>query len=305
MELEHVNTIADFNKRFGFEDTHPLVNVVDYSQALRCDNGTVVYGFYMIKLKTKYCGEFVYGRTRYDYTDGSIFCFAPGQVINIDLKVDEIPTSVCLVFHPDLIRGTELGEQIRSRYPYFMYDINEALNVDESEKQSFLEAMERIRRELNQGSDPHSQTLIRLNIELLLEYLLRLYDRQFQRRTPLNQETLGHFEHQLHRYYEQHLGQELGLPTVEYFANLSGYSAKYFSETIKKAIGIGAQDFITSFILDQAKQKLTLPRASMKEIAYELGFQYPQHFTRFFKRHMGCTPKDFKERTRPGILDTL
>ncbi|MBR1940462.1 MAG: AraC family transcriptional regulator [Bacteroidaceae bacterium] len=292
MQIDHLDTIAKYNERFGFEGGTPLVNVVDFSEAKRCENGRFTLGFYIIKLKTKYCGDIFYGRTKYDYTDGSIFCFAPDQLVQIDLKEDEVPTSVCLLFHPDLIRGTELGQKIRTRYPYFSYDINEALQISEEEKRLFMESMERIKQEIRQD-DPHSIDLIRINIELLLEYLLRLYDRQFQRRSPLNQEVLSAFENKLHDYFSQHLPQEQGLPTVEYFARESGYTSKYFSDLIKKSIGMGAQDYITSYILDQAKHKLLLPNATIKETAYELGFQHPQHFTRFFKNQMGCTPKAF------------
>ena len=296
MEITHLNTIEEYNERFGFEGGTSLVNVVDFSEAKRCDNGSITLGFYIIKLKTKYCGDIFYGRTKYDYTDGSVFCFSPGQLVQINLKEDEDPTSVCLLFHPDLLHGTELGKQIRTKYPYFSYDINEALQVSEEEKQFLLESMERIKKEINRAQDQHSQNLIRINIELVLEYLLRLYDRQFQMRTPLNQEVLSAFENRLHDYFTQHLPQELGLPTVEYFANQSGYTPKYFSDLVKKSIGTGAQEYITSYIVDLAKHKLLLTNSSIKETAYELGFQHPQHFTRFFRNQVGCTPKAFKNK---------
>ena len=294
MEITHLKTIEEYNVKFGFEGGNPLVNVVDFSEAKRCDNGNITLGFYIIKLKTKYCGDIFYGRTKYDYTDGSIFCFAPGQLVQINLKEDEAPTSICLLFHPDLLHGTELGKQIRTKYPYFSYDIDEALQVSEEEKQFFLESIERIRKEINQRQDQHSLNLIRINIELILEYLLRLYDRQFQMRSPLNLEILSAFENRLHDYFTQNLPQELGLPTVEYFATQSGYTTKYFSDLIKKSIGSGAQDYISSYIVDLAKHKLRLTNSSIKQTAYELGFQHPQHFTRFFRNQVGCTPKAFK-----------
>ena len=292
MQIDHLDTIEKYNQRFGFEGGTSLVNVVDFADAKQCENGSFTLGIYIIKLKTKYCGDIYYGRTKYDYTDGSIFCFAPGQLVQVNLKEDEDPTSVCLLFHPDLLSGTELGKKIRTRYPYFSYDINEALQISEEEKGFFLESMERIKREIRQD-DPHSNDLIRLNIELLLEYLLRLYDRQFQMRSPLNQEVLSAFENRLHDYFLENLPQEQGLPTVEYFARQAGYTSKYFSDLIKKSIGVGAQDYITSYILDLAKHKLLLPNATIKETAYELGFQHPQHFARFFRNHVGCTPKAF------------
>lgn len=294
--METLNTIEEYNARFGFESGNPLVDVVDFKDAKQCDNGQFKLGFYIVKLKKKYCGDILYGRTKYDYFDGSVFCFAPGQVVQINLNDDEVPNSICLLFHPDLIRGTELGKKMVTRYPYFSYGINEALLVSEEEKQFFIATTSRIKKEINQPIDSYSFNLIRINIELLLEYLLRLYDRQFQMRSPLNKEILSAFEIQLHDYFSLHLSQEQGLPSVEYFAAKSGYTAKYFSDLIKKSTGTGAQDYITAYILDLAKHKLLIPGSSIKETAYELGFQHPQHFTRFFRNHVGLTPKDFKSQ---------
>ena len=125
--METLNTIEEYNARFGFESGNPLVDVVDFKDAKQCDNGQFKLGFYIVKLKNKYCGDILYGRTKYDYFDGSVFCFAPGQVVQINLNDDEVPNSICLLFHPDLIRGTELGKKMVTRYPYFSYGINEAL----------------------------------------------------------------------------------------------------------------------------------------------------------------------------------
>ena len=294
--MEILNTIEEYNARFGFDSGNPLVDVVDFNDAKQCENGQFKLGFYIIKLKNKYCGDILYGRTKYDYCNGSVFCFAPGQVVQINLKEDEVPNSICLLFHPDLIRGSELGKKMVTRYPFFYYGINEALLVSEEEKQFFIATTDRIKKEINQPIDPYSLNLIRINLELLLEYLLRLYDRQFQMRSPLNKEVLSSFEIQLHDYFSQHLSQEQGLPSVEYFAGKSGYTTKYFSDLIKKSTGTGAQEYITTYILDLAKHKLLLPDSSIKETAYELGFQHPQHFTRFFRNHVGCTPKDFKSK---------
>ena len=159
-----------------------------------------------------------------------------------------------------------------------------------------MESMNRIKKEIMKEVTPHNKRLLCLNIELLLEYLLRLYDQQFESRNPINKEVTNRFQHQLRDYYIQQQHEELGLPTVEYFANLSGYSTKYFSELIKKDTGKSAQDLITSYILDVAVNKLQEHNASIKEIAYELGFQYPQHFTRFFSKQMGCSPKEYKNK---------
>ena len=296
MDTTYLSTIAEYNEKFGFEGVNPLINVVDFNDTVYCKNETLSFGFYIIKLKNKYCGDIAYGHTRYDYTDGSIFCIAPGQEITIDLKEEEKPSSICLLFHPNLIHGTELGMHILDRFPFFSYNSNEAVFVSEEGKQFFVESMNRIKKEIMKEVTPHNKRLLCLNIELLLEYLLRLYDQQFESRNPINKEVTNRFQHQLRDYYIQQQYEELGLPTVEYFANLSGYSTKYFSELIKKDTGKSAQDLITSYILDVAVNKLQEHNASIKEIAYELGFQYPQHFTRFFSKQMGCSPKEYKNK---------
>lgn len=174
MSTSYLSTIAEYNEKFGFEGVNPLINVVDFNETVQCKNETLSFGFYIIKLKNKYCGDIAYGHTRYDYTDGSIFCIAPGQKITIDLKENEKPSSVCLLFHPDLIHGTELGMHILDRFPFFSYNSNEALYVSEEEKQFFMESMNRIRQEIKQEATLYNKNLLRLNIELLLEYLLRL-----------------------------------------------------------------------------------------------------------------------------------
>lgn len=296
MSTSYLSTIAEYNEKFGFEGVNPLINVVDFNETVQLKNETLSFGFYIIKLKNKYCGDIAYGHTHYDYTDGSIFCIAPGQEITIDLKEYEKPSSVCLLFHPNLIHGTELGMHILDRFPFFSYNSNEALYISEEEKQFFMESMNRIRQEIKQEATTHNKNLLRLNIELLLEYLLRLYDRQFESRSPLNKEATNKFQQQLHEYYIHQEDKEIVLPTVEHFANLSGYSAKYFSELVKKDTGKSAQDLITSYVLDVAVKKLQQQDSSIKEIAYELGFQYPQHFTRFFSKQMGCSPKEYKNK---------
>jgi len=296
MSTSYLSTIAEYNEKFSFEGVNPLINVVDFNETVQLKNETLSFGFYIIKLKNKYCGDIAYGHTHYDYTDGSIFCIAPGQEITIDLKEYEKPSSVCLLFHPNLIHGTELGMHILDRFPFFSYNSNEALYISEEEKQFFMESMNRIRQEIKQEATTHNKNLLRLNIELLLEYLLRLYDRQFESRSPLNKEATNKFQQQLHEYYIHQEDKEIVLPTVEHFANLSGYSAKYFSELVKKDTGKSAQDLITSYVLDVAVKKLQQQNSSIKEVAYELGFQYPQHFTRFFSKQMGCSPKEYKNK---------
>ena len=292
--IKHIETVDEYNRKFGFTTLHPLVSVVDFRQAQHWENGRCTFGFYMIMLKTINCGSIQYGRTPYDYTDGSIVCIAPGQVVGVELKEGVKPTALGLVFHPSLIQGTQLGRDIRTKFSFFSYDSNEALHVSGQEMGLFKQSLQNIQDELAHSVDSHSRHLLCMNIELLLEHLLRFYDRQFIFRKDINQDILSRFDHELHRYYEQRLHLRLGLPNVAYFANTFCLSAGYFSSMVKRETGKSVQELIMLHVLQMAKQKLLEGTLSISEISYELGFQYPQHFTRFFKKNTGLTPREFR-----------
>lgn len=292
--VRHIETVDEYNRLYGFTTQDPLISVVDFQQAKHWENERYTFGFYMIMLKTINCGNIKYGRTPYDYTDGSIVCIAPRQVVGVELKEGVKPTAIGLVFHPMLIQGTQLGRDIRTKFNFFSYDSNEALHVSEQEKQLFRQCLQNIQDELTHSVDNHSRNLLRMNIELLLEHLLRFYDRQFIFRKDINQNIINRFDHELHRYYEQKLHLRQGLPNVAYFANSFCLSAGYFSSLVKRETGKSVQELIMLHIIDMAKQKLLEGTLSIAEISYELGFQYPQHFTRFFKKNTGLTPREFR-----------
>jgi AraC-like DNA-binding protein len=245
-------------------------------------------------LKDVKCGDLKYGRNYYDYQEGTLVFVAPGQVLELenDGKVYQ-PKGHALVFHPDLIHGTPLAG-IMNDYHFFSYNTNEALHISKREREIVLDSFSKIEFELQQGVDKHSKKLIASNIELFLNYCDRFYDRQFITRDNVNQGILEKFEEQLTCYFSSEKPQTYGLPSVAFFADELHLSANYFGDLIKKETGKSAKEYIQDKIINLAKSKTFTADKSINEIAYELGFKYPQHFTRLFKQRVGMTPKEFR-----------
>jgi AraC-like DNA-binding protein len=235
-----------------------------------------------------------YGQNYYDYQEGTLVFVAPGQlmVVETDGQVYQ-PKGHALVFHPDLIRGTSLGRIIHE-YNFFSYNANEALHLSERERQVVLDCFSKIEFELQQSIDKHSKKLIASNIELFLNYCDRFYDRQFITRDNVNKGILEKFEELLNSYFSSDKPQNLGLPSVAYFAEELHFSPNYFGDLIKKETGKSAKEYIQDKIIDIAKNKTYDSNKSVNEIAYELGFKYPQHFTRLFKNVTGHTPNEYR-----------
>lgn len=198
-----------------------------------------------------------------------------------------------MLFHPDFIRGTVLGKHIQD-YSFFSYDVNEALHISEQERQVVLECFRKIAFELQHGIDKHSRKLIVSNIELFLNYCVRYYDRQFITRDHANTGIIEKFDYSLNDYFSSDKPHETGIPTVGYFASELHLSANYFGDLVKKETGKTAQEYIQAKAIDVAKERILDPTKSVSEVAYELGFKYPQHFTRFFKQHVGNTPIEYR-----------
>ncbi len=245
-------------------------------------------------MKQVKCGDLRYGRQIYDYQEGTVTSFAPGQVVEVNIPEGVHPVSQALVFHPDLIRGTSLGQDIK-RYSFFAYASNEALHLSDEEKMLFRDCLDKIQRELQVPADKHSRRLITRNIELLLDYCMRFYERQFITRTQVNKDILCRFEELLDNYFQSNMPQTEGLPTVKYFADRVHLSPNYFGDLVKKETGKTAIAYIQEHLIDVAKEEILGSQKSVSEIAYRLGFQYPQHFTRIFKKTVGCTPKAYRE----------
>lgn len=294
-KIIRLDTVDDYNKLFGFETKHPLVSVVDLKDATRFPKRvTVNYGIYAVFLKDTRCGTLRYGRQKYDYQEGTVTSFAPGQVVETEMDENVKPAARGVLFHPDIIKGTSLGQEIRS-YSFFSYSSNEALHLSLREREIFSDCLDKISLELDHSIDRLSKRLISRNIQLLLDYCLRFYERQFITRAEANGTVLSRFENLLDEYFENSSAQTEGLPTVRYFADKVCLSPNYFGDLVKKETGKTPQEYIQNKIIDLAKEMIIGTDKTVSEIAYELGFQYSQHFSRIFKKNVGCTPLEYRK----------
>ena len=295
----NLNSIDIYNKLYGLTTHHPLAAVVDLKEATKIVNHvTINYGLYAIFLKNGVNCSIRYGRRNYDYQEGTIVSFSPGQIIDVDMEQDILgPDVVGLVFHPDLIYGTPLAEKIKT-FSFFDYSEMESLHLSYDEREQFLLCLRQLRNEIEHPVDHHSAALLSATIQLLIEYLHRFYDRQFITRHKINSEVVGNFQRQLKSYFG---GEQVksGLPSVAYFAEKANLSSGYFSDLIKKETGMGPKEIISLQLLDEAKHRLAIGNADISQIAYDLGFEYPAHFTRMFKRMTGISPSQF----RIGLLE--
>ena len=293
------DTVAEYNVLNNHETLHPLVSVVDFSKANPRSWGgekhvRINYGMYCIFLKDVKCGDLKYGRNYYDYQEGTLVFVAPGQVMEIETDGQVYqPKGHALVFHPDLVHGTSLARAMND-YNFFSYNANEALHLSDRERQIVLDCFSKIEYELQQNIDKHSKKLIASNIELFLNYCERFYDRQFITRDNVNKGILEKFEELLNGYFSSDKPQKIGLPSVAFFAEELHLSANYFGDLIKRETGKSAKEYIQNKIIDLAKTKTFDAGKSVNEIAYELGFKYPQHFTRLFKSVTGFTPNEYR-----------
>lgn len=289
-----LDTINEYNAFNNNETRHPLVNIVDLSKANQRTHNKMRYGFYTVFLKEIKCGDLRYGCNYYDYEEGTLVFVAPGQVIGIENQGEYFqPQGKALVFHPDFIKGTSLARHMHD-YSFFSYDVHEALHLSETERKTIYDCFQKIDMELQHPIDKHSKTLIVSNIELFLNYCVRYYDRQFITRDIVNKSLLERFEEMLNGYFVSDKPQRIGLPTVSHCAAALNLSANYFGDLIKKETGKSPNDYIQTKLIDIAKEKIFDPQKSVSGIAYELGFKYPQHFTRLFKQRVGITPNEYR-----------
>ena len=292
-------TPGEHNNACNVEVLHPLVSLLDFSkitpqQYIEAD--IFSFGFYYIAFKESKCGDLKYGCNYYDYQEGTLIFIAPNQIIqseNRDLTESTEPKGKALLFHPDLLRGTMLGRNMK-KYSFFSYNVNEALHISEQERIIIMDCFRNIDYELQHGMDNHSKSLIVSNIEMFLNYCQRFYERQFITRSHVNNDTLSRFEQVLDDYFNSGLSKEYGLPTVKYCADKLYYSASYLSDMLRKETGKSAMEHIQLNFTEVAKEKLFDRSKSISEIAYELGFEYPQYFSRLFKKQVGMTPNEFR-----------
>ena len=289
-----LNTVQEYNMAMGVETLHPLVSVVDFSTLKSLKHGRKNFGVYCVFLKQLKCGELSYGRSTYDYQEGTLVFVAPGQVAGIDDDGETLnPQGWVLAFHPDLLRGTSLGRKMKD-YSFFSYEANEALHMSERERQIIFNCFIEIQEELERAIDKHSKDIIASTIELLLNHCQRFYDRQFITRENINKDILVRFENLLSDYFESDQPQTVCLPSVQYAADRLHLSPNYFGDLIKKETGKSAQESIQLFVIEKAKERLYDENKTVSEVAYELGFKYPHHLSRLFKKVVGMTPNEYR-----------
>ncbi len=295
MEQRIINmeSVQDYNENLGTETLHPLASVVDMSELTEIRHSLKRFGFYCIFLKQLDCGTILYGRSKYDYCEGTLICIAPGQVAGVgDGGVTTNAKGWILMFHPDLLRGTSLANKMRD-YSFFSYTSNEALHTSEQERQTIIGCMREIRAELQRPIDRHSKRIIASNIELLLNHCIRFYDRQFATRKTANNDALSRFEQLLTDYLDSSDAKP-ELPTVAWFAGRLHLSPNYFGDLIKREIGISAQEHIRQQIIEKAKYLLVDRQMTVSQTAYTLGYKHPNHLSRVFKRVTGISPNEYK-----------
>lgn len=295
-----IETISEIHQFLGLEKPkHPLVSVYRIGNALNkleVDNFKYSLGLYQISFKDNCAFTIVnYGRNSYDYQEGTMIFTAPNQVMEFKkAETAEVSNGWTLAFHPDLIRKSELANKIEN-YSFFSYASNEALHLSDEERKTVAEIAEKIEKEISINIDTHSQTLIISNIELLLNYCVRFYDRQFYTRTNLNQDIASQFEQLLKDYYNQEKQLEFGIPSVQFCGEALNMSPKYLSDLLRKETGQSTQDHIHQYIIEKAKNRLLNSNESVSEIAYALGFEYPQYFSTIFKKKTEMSPNEFRQ----------
>lgn len=294
-KIYELPTIYDYDEHFGVETLHPLVNVVDLSRFQPRPNSLKRLGFYCVFLKDLHCGNLQYGRTQYDYQEGTLVFVAPNQVIGVnDAKTTHKAKGYGLLFHPDLLYGTSLARRMKD-YTFFAYSSNEALHMSERERQIVINCLMEIKEELEHGIDKHTKYIVASNIETLLNHCERFYDRQFVTREVTNRDVVNKLEGVLTHYFESDKPAKLGLPTVKYCAEQVFLSSNYFGDLIRKETGKTAQEYIKLATLGRAKDLLAEGELSVAEVSYRLGFKYPHHLNRLFKREVGITPGEYRK----------
>ena len=293
----NIKSINQIHQLLGLEKpVHPLISVVRHTKVMDLSfaNGIRVNShLYFISLKENIQGAFKYGRQTYDFQEGSLVFMRPKQIVSTQTDIEPDLGGWSIFFHPDLIRAYALADTIE-QYTFFDYDSNEALHISEREKDALAEIIEKIETELQQNIDQHTEELIVHNIESLLKYSKRYFDRQFITRKNHHKDYVMLFEKYLNTYFNSDLPLEKGIPTVDNCGEHLKMSGKYLSDLLKKETGKSITEHIHLHIVDKAKNKLLNSEDPISQIAFSLGFEYPQHFSKVFKTNAGVSPKQFR-----------
>lgn len=296
-KIMKVRNVSDYSRWVGHEDTHPLVSVIDFakvSPVRHCLNNYSIYGIFFHDEAEI---DLAYGCGKYDYKKGTVICVAPGQIGGKEDNGERVMlTGWALLFHPDLLHNTPLEETIKN-YSFFDYRVNEALHMTDSEHDTLVLLMQQIRDELQKRHDEQQDIIVVGYIKLILDFCQRFYNRQFLTRKLDNLDVLMKFDNILRAYYEEEKQLKSGLPTVQYCADKLCMSPNYFGDLVKKTTGDTASNHIHQFIIQKIKNGLA-KGDTIAQVAYALGFEYPQHLSRMFKKHTGMTPTEYYNKKR-------
>ncbi|MEM7182649.1 MAG: helix-turn-helix domain-containing protein [Spirochaetota bacterium] len=300
-KIYRIESISQLHDSIGYsKPLHPLISFIDFSKIDKTKaranllNVSIIMTLYSIVMKKHSSGELVYGRGTYDFEEGTLVFLGPEQVVeNRDDSKSSHHEGWGLYFHPDLIRGHAIYENMQD-YSFFGYESNEALHMSEREKESIENVVQAIGYEYSLNPDDYSMEIILSNLELLLGYCKRFYSRQFNTRKSVNKDVVDQFRSLLRKWYEGNFARQNGIPNVKYFAERLNYSPNYLGDLLKKETGRSTQDHIYAHIVDRAKDMLLNPDFNVAQVAYSLGFEYPQHFSKVFKKKTGYSPSDWK-----------
>ena len=297
--MQHFKTLSAFLDYIELpHPEHPMLSVLNAKadSFLPCPKESsppITTDCYSISLKKIVKGNLTYGRTKYDFTNGALIFIAPRQVLQWDSSVVFEQKGFSINFHEDFLKGTELAQQIK-KYGFFSYSVNEALHLSPREEKQIESIVESIEVEYQNNQDEFSKDIIISQLSTLLKYANRFYERQFLNRTELSNDLLEQFNQQLSNYFESGQLQEHGIPSIEQIADKMSISQRYLSDTLKKETGKTTTEHLQLYLIDEAKNILLNPNKSISEVAYELGFEYPQYFSRLFKKKVGVSPSIYR-----------
>ncbi|MDO4160564.1 MAG: helix-turn-helix domain-containing protein [Prevotellaceae bacterium] len=302
MREQNINfeRVEQYNEWAHVETLHPLVSTFHYPDYLTVNAHIAHFKFYAIFLKIGMNGDIYYGNRKYDYKDGSLIFTKPGQIADLRHRgITYNPSGRVLIFHPDFLLGTPLAEKMKN-FTFFSYDANEALILTPREREIVNQLYANIEEELHDMESLHRDQLIIANLELLLTYCVRFYDRQFATRSKENHSAISKLERLIYDYFSSKKPKYENYPNIQYYAEKLHLSPNYFGDLIKAEMGISALKFIHEKMIEIAKTRLVDNSLSINDIAYGMGFEYPQHFSRFFKKHVGCSPTDYRKLIMPS-----
>lgn len=297
--MQHFKTLSAYFEYMQLpRPEHPMISVLlatgeNFLPCPKESSPPITSDCYTISLKKIVKGNLNYGRTKYDFRNGALIFLAPRQVLQWDSSVVFEQKGFSINFHEDFLKGTELAQQIK-KYGFFSYSVNEALHLSPKEEKQIESIVENIAIEYNNNQDEFSKDIIISQLSTLFKYANRFYERQFLNRKELSNNLLEQFNRQLEVYFESGQLQIKGIPSIEYIADKISVSQRYLSDTLKKETGKTSTEHLQLYLIDEAKNILLKPNMSISEVAYELGFEYPQYFSRLFKKKEGLSPSEYR-----------